>query len=48
MSDTYPDVLSKAIVVDHIDRQSIAFAQQVFSKEVEDVLNMETHLLTKP
>ena len=36
--DTHPDVINRALVVDIIDKQNVAYAQKVFSKEVEQAL----------
>ena len=36
--DTHPHVINRSLVIDIIDKQNVAFAQRVFSREMEDAL----------
>jgi hypothetical protein len=39
--DTYPDVLHRGLIVNLVDQQNVNFAQKVFSKEVEECMDIE-------
>ena len=44
--NTHPDVINKSLIVDIIDKQNVAYAQKVFSQEVE-MRCLKTEILLK-